>query len=168
MKNWVIYMWIDEDGEPLFWSNEDGAVALSTATVFSDDERNTLHLPEGGHCWMEMPSAPQSDSDGEYEALLPDGTRCEWDERLRITGAHRVRKQPAPLPWEDDSIQFSRLISEIVAAQTLDIDALCEAMDLTEQELDELFERARMNDYSGKSVCVTKPCGAREARNEHH
>ena len=28
-----------------------------------------------------------------FEALLPDGTRCEWDERLRIVGALRVPKE---------------------------------------------------------------------------
>lgn len=31
-------------------------------------------------------------SDDHYEALLPDGSRCEWDERLRTVGALRVRK----------------------------------------------------------------------------
>lgn len=46
--------------------------------------------------------------------------------------------------WKDDSIQFPRLISEILATQTeLDIPALCEAMDISVEELDELFDRAQ-------------------------
>ncbi len=31
--------------------------------------------------------------DNNYEALLPDGTRCQWDERLRTVGALRVPKE---------------------------------------------------------------------------
>lgn len=30
------------------------------------------------------------DDDSAFEALLPDGSRCEWDERLRTVGALRV------------------------------------------------------------------------------
>ena len=32
-------------------------------------------------------------AESDFEALLPDGTRCEWDERLRIVGALRVPKE---------------------------------------------------------------------------
>lgn len=47
--------------------------------------------------------------------------------------------------WDDNRVQFPRLLSEIYA--TLDFSdeqrrALCEAMDLSEDELMELFERA--------------------------
>jgi hypothetical protein len=49
--------------------------------------------------------------------------------------------------WHDDSIQFPRLLAEIVAnveltpAQHLEI---CASMDLESEELDELFERAQV------------------------
>lgn len=46
--------------------------------------------------------------------------------------------------WNNDSIQFPRLIAEIIATQEkLDIPALCESMDISVDELDELFERAQ-------------------------
>lgn len=46
--------------------------------------------------------------------------------------------------WENNHVQFARLLAEIVATQEkLDIDALCASMDLTPGELDELFERAQ-------------------------
>lgn len=46
--------------------------------------------------------------------------------------------------WEDDHIQFPRLIAEIIATQeNLDVVALCEAMDISIEELDSLFERAQ-------------------------
>lgn len=47
--------------------------------------------------------------------------------------------------WEDDSIQFPRLLAEIIATQeNLDIEALAKEMDLTPIQVDELFERAQM------------------------
>jgi hypothetical protein len=44
--------------------------------------------------------------------------------------------------WLDDSIQFPRLLDEIRATQELDYAALCDSMDLTSEEIDELFDRA--------------------------
>jgi hypothetical protein len=45
--------------------------------------------------------------------------------------------------WEDDLIQFSRLICEIVATQSpIDISALMASMDLPEERVRELFSRA--------------------------
>lgn len=44
--------------------------------------------------------------------------------------------------WYNDSLQFPRLIVEIRATQDLDFQALCESMDLEEDDLDELFDRA--------------------------
>ena len=47
--------------------------------------------------------------------------------------------------WENNNIQFPRLLAEIVATQcNLDFAALCESMDLTVDEVDELFDRAQM------------------------
>ena len=44
--------------------------------------------------------------------------------------------------WERDEIQFPRLLAEIAATQELGMDALCESMDLTQADIDELFDRA--------------------------
>lgn len=49
---------------------------------------------------------------------------------------------PASL-WERDDIQFARLLCEIVAVQEdLNIPALAESMDLTVDEVNQLFDRA--------------------------
>lgn len=50
------------------------------------------------------------------------------------------------LNWYNDLIQFPRLISEISACVHISEDdwkALCESMDLTDNELNELFDRAQ-------------------------
>lgn len=45
--------------------------------------------------------------------------------------------------WENNAIQFPRLLAEIVATQEhLDIPALAESMDLSVEEVNELFDRA--------------------------
>lgn len=45
--------------------------------------------------------------------------------------------------WNNDAIQFPRLLCEIIATQdNLDIQALAESMDLTVDQVDELFDRA--------------------------
>ena len=47
--------------------------------------------------------------------------------------------------WENNNIQFPRLLAEIVATQDkLDIPALAESMDLTVAEVNELFDRAQL------------------------
>ena len=48
--------------------------------------------------------------------------------------------------WEDNSIQFPRLLAEICATVDItpkDFEALQESMDLTEDEINELFDRAQ-------------------------
>ena len=45
--------------------------------------------------------------------------------------------------WNDDKIQFARLLYEIELTQNLDYEALEQEMDLDTEELNELFERAR-------------------------
>jgi len=45
--------------------------------------------------------------------------------------------------WEDDEVQFARMLCEIAATQgALDIDALAASMDLEPSEIDEVFDRA--------------------------
>jgi hypothetical protein len=48
-------------------------------------------------------------------------------------------------PWEDNGVQFSRLLAEISATQdTLDLEALAESMDLEVAQVNELFDRAQV------------------------
>jgi hypothetical protein len=59
--------------------------------------------------------------------------------------------------WEDNSIQFPRLLSEICA--TVDftkeqMDELCESMDLEISDIDELFDRANDEWERIKSECI--------------
>ena len=45
--------------------------------------------------------------------------------------------------WEDDSIQFPRLLCEIMATQeNFDFDLLCDSMDLENERIHELLDRA--------------------------
>ena len=45
--------------------------------------------------------------------------------------------------WNNDLVQFARLLCEIVATQdSLDSAELCKSMDLEHDELNELFDRA--------------------------
>ena len=44
--------------------------------------------------------------------------------------------------WDDNSIQFPRLLAEIYATQDLKMAALCESMDLEVGDIVEIFERA--------------------------
>lgn len=44
--------------------------------------------------------------------------------------------------WNNDAIQFPRLLAEIMATQEIDMNALAESMDLSVDEVNELFDRA--------------------------
>lgn len=44
--------------------------------------------------------------------------------------------------WNNNLVQFARLLAEINATQEIDRDALLESMDIRPSELDELFDRA--------------------------
>tara|TARA_R110000787_G_scaffold336_2_gene1167 strand:+ start:3812 stop:4030 length:219 start_codon:yes stop_codon:yes gene_type:complete len=49
-------------------------------------------------------------------------------------------------PWENDDIQFARLLDEIQGNVTIsdsDMEALCESMNLSKDEIFEIFERAQ-------------------------
>ena len=46
-------------------------------------------------------------------------------------------------PWENNEVQFARLLCELVAVcDDLNIAGLCESMDLEEDDIQELFDRA--------------------------
>lgn len=44
--------------------------------------------------------------------------------------------------WQNNAIQFPRLLAEIMATQELNMESLAESMDLTIEEVAELFDRA--------------------------
>lgn len=47
--------------------------------------------------------------------------------------------------WANNAIQFPRLLAEILATVHIEEDqrqAICQSMDITSEELDELFDRA--------------------------
>ncbi len=44
--------------------------------------------------------------------------------------------------WENDLIQFARLLTEIRATQKIEFDVLEEAMDLNPKEISKVFDRA--------------------------
>ena len=47
--------------------------------------------------------------------------------------------------WDNDNVQFARLLSEIAGIVNIskkDMKALCESMDLTEDDINELLDRA--------------------------
>jgi hypothetical protein len=44
--------------------------------------------------------------------------------------------------WTDNAIQFPRLLTEIMATQEIDLDSLAESMDLSCDEVHEIFDRA--------------------------
>jgi len=47
-------------------------------------------------------------------------------------------------PWKDNSIQYPRLLAEIVATQdNLDLEALATEMSVEVEDVKELFERAQ-------------------------
>ena len=47
--------------------------------------------------------------------------------------------------WDDDLIQFTRLLAEIVATQELDIVTIAESMNLTPSDVRLLLERAQIS-----------------------
>ena len=91
-----------------YWSNEDGWVTRSEATVFSEDDKETFNLPIGGE-WVVKPDDNPKDL------------------------------------WEHNSVQFPRLISEIMATGVSEEqwDDLLTSMDLESDDLSELFDRAQ-------------------------
>lgn len=67
-----------------------------------------------------------------------------FEELLRDNG-YRKAEEKQVSPWDDNSIQFPRLICEINACVDIrgkDWQTLCESMDLQEEDVEELFDRA--------------------------
>lgn len=59
--------------------------------------------------------------------------------------------------WQDNAIQFPRLLAEIMATQALDMAALAESMDLSVEEVSELFDRADEVWENSKAANHDKP-----------
>lgn len=56
--------------------------------------------------------------------------------------------------WMDNLIQFPRLIAEIMATQEIDMPALAESMDISVDELNELFDRANQAWEAAKHASI--------------
>lgn len=79
------------------------------------------------------------------KCAAPPGQTCVTARGKLPTQSHAIRMDDAASPWGRNDVQFPRLISEInscVALTTEQVRSLCESMDLTVEELDELFDRA--------------------------
>ena len=69
--------------------------------------------------------------------------------------------------WEDDSVQFPRLLAEIMATQdNLDLEALCESMDLEPDDIWEIFNRAQNAWEKTKESTTRKKEGEKEAERQ--
>jgi len=53
-----------------------------------------------------------------------------------------IKMNANPL-WDNDLIQFARLLTELAMTQDLNLDALEVSMNLEHQDIDELFDRAQ-------------------------
>lgn len=87
---------------------------------------------------------PESTAQTLISEVLQPSVRStnDWEGRFAIVTDYQL--QASSEPWSDDSLQFPRLLAEICATQAnLDDAALCESMDLTENEIGQLFDRAQ-------------------------
>jgi len=94
-------------------------------------------------------SQPVTSIDQEVEVGIGStfqlGKRQSWfrdhKEWVRVSASSLLQSNPK---WDDNSLQFPRLLAEIMATQdNLDITALAEAMDVEEEDVVELMHRAQ-------------------------
>lgn len=119
-----------------------------TLEVYSDDAGNTTHA--GNVIEWLLPRLGIDSAGFEY-ACYGDGENSGGAQFFRLINGVAVgqyenshswlHRKAKPL-WEDNDIQFARLLDEIRATQGLDMKALCESMDLSPDRVEELFERA--------------------------
>lgn len=88
-----------------------------------------------------MGLTPDEEATLDHISEVLDGNR---DEELPKLGhpPRVISSVPERDLWLDDSVQFPRLIAEILATQPLDFGALCGSMDLEPAELHNLLDRA--------------------------
>jgi len=80
-------------------------------------------------------------SSGDY--ILDEDDQNEEDTDDYYGWEVPVAKANAKSVWDNDLIQFARLITELAMTQDLDLDALEVSMNLEYQDIDELFDRAQ-------------------------
>ncbi len=60
--------------------------------------------------------------------------------------------------WQNNGVQFPRLLAEIMATQELDLNSLANSIDLSVDEINELFDRANQaweDSKAGKEPLIT-------------
>lgn len=125
---------VDEDG---LWFHDEESGSIDDLIPFVQAYLAKFD-PKGsvGAEWADVCSRPIIDSFGGGGILIT---------ATGYTSMHSgqwIYEQTKPL-WENDLIQFARLLDEIRATQeNIDYDALCESMDLEADRIVELFERA--------------------------
>ena len=107
-----------------------------SADELSDLDSEYTRLVSSGGAWLS----------GVFDTWLDASSfidKCYEDEYSMIEyGPSICVEQPA---WENNNIQFPRLIAEILATQeVIDVVALAQSMDLTIDDVEELFERAQV------------------------
>lgn len=96
----------DEDGF-LYWSNEDGWGSRETATVFSQEERDTNELPMQARAWIAS-DEPFPGYNQAARAGLPDTESPYADEKCPVCGQddncgdcnHYGTPHYDPSPWD--------------------------------------------------------------------
>lgn len=110
------------------------------------------HLPESGALWLRLYFAPGMGGESRLSLFLDKKTEDRLRRVLNEVPDHSGKgpgvvcvSEGRGSKWENNELQFARLLCEIVAnieATGHDLRALCESMDLSETHVDELFVRA--------------------------
>jgi hypothetical protein len=123
-KNWIGATVVDASNE-----KKDRVAGNRTFIVKQTRKYAEQDSLLGEHQWCYL-------SDAERVPNLPPREAEDDDSRTEITSELR------PSPWTDNTIQFPRLLAEILATQDLNLATLCDSMDIEQAQLHELFERA--------------------------
>lgn len=99
---------------------------------------------------------------GDEEHEWDSDTFCELAEALHDAGFGPGKMEEPKKLWDDDLVQFARLLCEVSATQEIDSRALQDSMGLDPCCLNELFDRAHdVWERSKKDNCPT-PCCERD------
>jgi predicted RNA-binding Zn-ribbon protein involved in translation (DUF1610 family) len=92
-------------------------------------------------------SDTQQDDTYIYQDVKCDACGAEYNDRYELVGYYHEEtdEQKKPDLWKRDDIQFPRLIAEINSmVDSLDLEALAKSMDVTVNDVIDLFYRARV------------------------